>query len=188
MLAVVTGWIFALLGLALAGGGVWLAVLGGSWAYIGLGLGLAATGVLLVCRHRAALGVYAALLVATLVWALWEVGLDRWALIPRGALFAVFGLWLLAPWIDRSLHAAPGEATRAHSAWRGPRAWLAGAMVLVVATTVLSIFRDPFDVAGRLPTAATSASAGVAGIPNAAGDNWTAYGGTGYGQRYSALA
>jgi quinoprotein glucose dehydrogenase len=191
MLAVVTGWIFALLGLVLAGGGVWLAVLGGSWAYIGLGLGLAATGVLLVRRHRAALGVYAALLAATLVWALWEVGLDRWALIPRGALFAVFGLWLLAPWINRSLHAGSDEAdeeTRAHSAWRGPRAWLAGAMVLVVATTVLSVFRDPFDVAGRLPTATASAPSGVASIPNAAGDNWTAYGGTGYGQRYSTLA
>lgn len=34
-------------------------------------------------------------------WSLWEVGLDRWALVPRGALLAVIGLWLLAPWINR---------------------------------------------------------------------------------------
>ncbi|MEO6030291.1 MAG: membrane-bound PQQ-dependent dehydrogenase, glucose/quinate/shikimate family [Burkholderiaceae bacterium] len=188
-MTIITGSIFALLGLVLAGGGVWLAALGGTWAYIGLGFGLAATGVLLARRHRAALGVYAALLVATLLWALWEVGLDRWALIPRGALFAVFGLWLLAPWINRSLHAAPGpEAPLAPSSWHGPRAWLAGAMVLVIATTVLSIFRDPFDRAGRLPTALTPTPAGVESIANAAGDNWTAYGGTRYGQRYSALA
>ena len=96
MLTVITGWVLVVLGALLGAGGVWLAILGGSWAYIGLGVGLVITGILLARRRRAGLGVYAALLVATLIWALWEVGLDRWALIPRGAFFAVVGLWLLA--------------------------------------------------------------------------------------------
>ncbi len=71
-------------------------------------------------------GVYAALLVAMVVWSLWEVGLDRWALISRGALLAIVGLWLLAPWIDRSLGAAGTAQALTRSSWRGPRGWLAG--------------------------------------------------------------
>jgi quinoprotein glucose dehydrogenase len=85
MLTVVTGWLLVVLGALLGAGGVWLALLGGSWAYIVLGIWLLITGVLLARRRRAGLAVYAAMLVATLIWALWEVGFDRWALIPRGA-------------------------------------------------------------------------------------------------------
>ena len=38
MAATVTGWVMLPLGLILGGGGVWLAALGGSWAYIVLAL------------------------------------------------------------------------------------------------------------------------------------------------------
>ena len=183
MPAVVTGWILLLLGAVLASGGLWLAVLGGSWAYIGIGIGLLASGALLIRRRRAALVIYAALLIATLVWALWEVGLDRWALVPRGGFLAVVGLWLLTPWISRPL--ASARDAPAESSWRGPRGALAGAMALVIAMTLASMLRDPFDVAGELAAARaippTTASA-------AAADDWPAYGGTGYGQRYSSLA
>jgi len=182
----VTGWVLALLGAGLGAGGVWLALLGGSWAYIVLGIWLLITGVLLVRRRRAALGAYAGLLIATLIWALWEVGLDRWALIPRGAFLAVVGLWLLCPWINRSLRPAHPADAPAQTSWRGSRGWLAGAMVLVIVTTLVSMSRDPFDVAGELPAASTTAPV-TAGIPGVAGDDWLAYGGTGYGERYSSL-
>ena len=76
MAATVTGFVLGLLGLLLAAGGGWLAALGGSWACIGLGPGLTVTGVLLLRHRRDALAVYAAQLLATLVWALWEVDLD----------------------------------------------------------------------------------------------------------------
>jgi quinoprotein glucose dehydrogenase len=134
------------------------------------------------------LSVYAALLVATLIWAFWEVGLDRWALVPRGAFFAVVGLWLLAPWINRSLNTAHIVDAPLRSTWRGPRGWLGGAMVLVIATTLISMFRDPFDIAGRLPPAPAVAQTPPTTFPGASDDDWPAYGGTGYGQRYSSLA
>ena len=183
MLIMITGWILAMLGALLAMGGVWLAFVGGSWAYIALGIGLLVSGILLARCRRAALSVYAALLMATLVWALWEVGLDRWALIPRGALFSVIGLWLLTPWINRPLNAVATEKMQSQSSWRGSRGWLGGAMIVVVLVTLISIFRDPFDVAGQLPQATAQAAI----VPGASGDDWLAYGGTGYSQRYSSL-
>ncbi len=185
MLSVITGWLLVVLGASLGAGGMWLAFLGGSWAYIGLAIGLVVTGALLARRRRTALGVYAALLVATLIWALWEVGLDRWALVPRGAFFAVAGLWLLTPWINRSLKSAATGHAPVRATWRGPRGWLAGAMVLVIVTALISISRDPFDIAGQLPSAATQAAA--VAVPGVSGDDWLAYGGTGYAERYSSL-
>lgn len=185
MLTVITGSVLVVLGAILGAGGVWLAILGGSWAYIGLGVGLVITGILLARRRRVGLAVYAAMLVATLIWSLWEVGFDRWALIPRGAFFAVVGLWLLTPWISRSLVRTGSVAEEPpRSTWRGSRGWLGGAMILVILTTVTSIFRDPFDIVGQLPRAAAQTAA----IPGAAGDDWLAYGGTGHAQRYSSLA
>ncbi|MBC7706366.1 MAG: hypothetical protein H7274_20760 [Rhodoferax sp.] len=35
--------------------------------------------------------------VAMAVWSLWKLGLDRWALVPGGALLAIVGSWLMGP-------------------------------------------------------------------------------------------
>ena len=51
----ITGIVYALLGLALAGGGAWLLALGGSLYYLLAGLGLVITGILLILRRPAAL-------------------------------------------------------------------------------------------------------------------------------------
>jgi glucose dehydrogenase len=45
---VISGAIFALLGVYFAGAGTWLAVFGGTWYYAIAGAGLIATGVLLI--------------------------------------------------------------------------------------------------------------------------------------------
>lgn len=177
MAAVITGWVVAALGAVLLAGGGWLAALGGSWFYLVHGLGLLATGLLLIRRRRLALWLYAALLALTLAWALWEVGLNWWALTPRGVVPTLIGAWLLLPWIGRAL----GPRAPAASFWRSPSAALAGGIVLVAAAAVAAVSNDPYDVAGRTPGASMAEPQMVP-----AGD-WPSYGGDAGGRRYSSL-
>src|SRR5690606_12624213 len=170
--------------------GFWLAVLGGSWGYIVLGLLLLVAGVLLARRRAQALWAYALLMLGALAWALWEAGLDRWALVPRGAFLAVVGLWLLTPWIARALVASRDDAVLGTPAgapaarWRAPRIALGAVMLLVVAVTVGTLLRDAFEIRQPLPRAEAHAgpAPGMTGPPPA-GDDWPAYGGSAYGQR-----
>ena len=89
---------------ALAAGG-YLLSLGGSAYYVLAAGVLALTGWGLMARWRLTPGLYAALLGATLGWALWEVGLDAWRLLPRLCLPALLGLVLLLPWFSRGAYA-----------------------------------------------------------------------------------
>jgi quinoprotein glucose dehydrogenase len=91
------------LGLALGGGGVELAVLGGSWYYVITGIALIVTAVLLWRGRKTGMWVYLLILGYTLVWSLWEVGLDGWSLASRLGLFAVLGLYFAFPGTRRSL-------------------------------------------------------------------------------------
>ncbi|PTQ09421.1 membrane-bound PQQ-dependent dehydrogenase, glucose/quinate/shikimate family [Sphingomonas oleivorans] len=175
----VTAVILLLIGLWLVAGGIWLAALGGSIYYLLAGLGYGVTGLLLYRGRTAALWLYALLLAATLAWALWEVGLDWWALIPRGVIPTLIGLWLLLPWVSRSLD---GGVSVRHA----PFAALLAAVALVAIAAIASIARDRFDIAGRVP--APSAPADATALRGAAANDWLAYGGTALGQRYSTLA
>jgi len=83
--------VLALTGLILLVRGATLMALGGSWYYAITGLLLLISGVLLGLRRMAAVWVYAAVFVGTLLWALWEVGLSFWPLVPRLAPMLVFG-------------------------------------------------------------------------------------------------
>jgi len=95
--------IVALFGLALAAGGLWLITLGGSWYYLLAGAGMLASGVLLFLQRLSGVWLYWLVFLGTLVWALWEVGLDPWALLPRVLALAVIALLSLAfvPWLRR---------------------------------------------------------------------------------------
>jgi quinoprotein glucose dehydrogenase len=73
----ITGGLFVLAGLFLSGGGIYLAILGGSWYYLLAGLGVIVTGAGLFASRRWALHLYALVLAATVAWALAEVGLRR---------------------------------------------------------------------------------------------------------------
>lgn len=53
--------------------------------------------VMLFRGKRAALWLYAALLLATMIWGVWEVGFDFWALTPRSDILVFFGVWLILP-------------------------------------------------------------------------------------------
>jgi quinoprotein glucose dehydrogenase len=170
--------VVAIMGLALAGGGAWLAALGGSVYYLIAGAMLLLTSWLLAIRRAEALLVYAALLLGTMMWAIWEVGLDFWTLAPRGDVLAPLGAWLMLPFI--ASHLGPR--------WRIARRALG--VVLIAAAIVLgvSLTSDRHDLTGKLaenetagaPTAPEPAEAPAAG-------NWTAYGGSGFGTRYSSL-
>lgn len=92
-----------LAGLAVAMGGVWLAMLGGSWYYLAAGIAWLATGGLLLRRHRVSLWVFAAYFLATLAWGLWEVGLDWWPLAARLGVPFLMGALLLTPWVRNGL-------------------------------------------------------------------------------------
>ncbi|VTU22091.1 Quinoprotein glucose dehydrogenase [Variovorax sp. SRS16] len=179
-----------LMGLGVAGGGIWLAVLQGSGYYVAAGAGLLATGWLLMRRQPAALWVYALLFGASLVWSVWEAGLDWWPLAARLDVLFVFGLLLLTPWVtQRLVHDVPGQADPAPvSLRRDGGLALAMALVLFVVVAVLSWTRDPHEIIGQLPGAAGNATPALGGPEDVVPPGeWHAYGRTGYGQRYSPL-
>src|SRR5262249_30691962 len=110
LVPVATGIVYCVIGLALAGGGAWLAILGGSPYYLIRSLGIFATRGLLIAGRRSALWVYAAVLIGTLAWAIGEIGFDWWPLAARGDVVFPLGLWLLVPWITRNLaYGAPSS-------------------------------------------------------------------------------
>ncbi|MBU8537218.1 membrane-bound PQQ-dependent dehydrogenase, glucose/quinate/shikimate family [Falsiroseomonas tokyonensis] len=165
--------ILLLTGLALAGGGAWLALLGGSWFYLLAGLALLASGALLWRGRAEALVVFALLLLGTLGWAIWEVGLDWWALAPRGGMLVVLGLVLLTPWVTRPL----GTRARAGSGLA------LGLVVLATGVTAgIAMLRDPHAIEGNLPDRRIAAAPD--GVPPG---EWHAYGRSGLGQRFSPL-
>ena len=177
----ITAVIFTLIGLALAIGGGQLLMLGGSAYYLVCGLAFVLTAVLLFLRKRAALHVYAAIILVSLVWAIWEVGFDWWQLGPRGGVIIVLGIWLLTPWIRRPLGFLSPSGMR-YSASAVP---LAITVVLSVAIAILSMFFDPYDQDGELPTQSVAAAPPLGGdVPPG---EWHQYGRTPYGQRYSPL-
>ncbi|MCE2574357.1 glycerol dehydrogenase [Komagataeibacter sp. FNDCR2] len=83
--------IIIILGVPLVYMGAELAFIGGSWYYVLCGLAITIAGVLMAMGRVAGGLLYLAAYAITWVWALWEVGLDGWGLLPR-----VFGPTLLA--------------------------------------------------------------------------------------------
>jgi len=191
------GVLFILGGLALAGFGAWLVVLGGNAYYVVCGVVLLVDGAMLWRRRPMALWVFALLLVGTLAWALWEVGLDWWPLAARLDVLFVLGLLLLTPWVRRGLW--PVDRMDADGLASPPRAGMPGrggalALGIVALACIgvagMSMLRDPHQIAGQFDFAAPAG-----GAQPAAGDSgavppgeWHAYGRTAAGQRYSPLA
>jgi quinoprotein glucose dehydrogenase len=176
VLLLVIGAVVGLIGAAVGAAGLWLIALGGSWYYLLAGLALVATAVLLVRRRPSALWLYAALLVATMIWAVWEVGLDFWALAPRGDVLAILGIVLALPWVVRRL----GAAT-----WPGAGWPLIASLALAGLVALISAFNNPHDQQGSLPGSRAPAGAGLyAGV---AQQDWTAYGRSWRGDRWSPI-
>lgn len=182
----ITGTLFALIGVALALGGIWLITLGGSWFYLLAGVGFIAVAVMLWQRRPAALLVYALLLLATLGWSLWEVGLDWWPLATRLGMMFLLGIWLLLPWVRRSLEPADPRVSGPDTPARptGPGLSLTAVIVVVLLVSAASWMTDPHRIEGEAP--GPRAGAGVLAAEAPPGE-WPVYGRNAAGQRYSPL-
>ncbi|MDQ0624792.1 MULTISPECIES: glucose/quinate/shikimate family membrane-bound PQQ-dependent dehydrogenase [Paraburkholderia] len=177
----VPGIVFIIIGLALAAGGVPLVTLGGSWYYVITGIAIALTGVLLFIRRRSALWLFALVLFGSTIWAVTEARFDFWQLLPRLWVWLVLALWLLLPPVAGKLVFGPPAA---HREGVVP---LAAAVIVTVLLGIGTAFNHPYDRPGTLASTAAAPSATLAGDANRQAGDWTDYGGSPFGQRYSPL-
>lgn len=175
----VVAFLAAVCGLGLFGGGIWLAILGGSLFYVLSGIALIAIATLMLRQSVFVLWLAAITILVTMVWALWEVGLDWWQLAPRGDVIVVLGILIALPWCAKTL----GQPFNRRPAWLA----LAVSLVLAIVVAGVSIAVPSNDLSGTLParSAGEVAKSAVDQIPD--GD-WDAYGRTNFGQRYSPLS
>ncbi|TJW83395.1 MAG: membrane-bound PQQ-dependent dehydrogenase, glucose/quinate/shikimate family, partial [Mesorhizobium sp.] len=173
MAVTITSLVLFLIGLVLGGGGIWLGTLGGSWYYAIAGLVFLITAWLLVRRRSTSLWLYAAFVIATLCWAVWEIGFDWWQLGPRGGVIVLIALWLLTPWARRGFTGPDGRAP------------LILAVLASLAVAGYSMTADPKDIGGSLGTDKVTPTANLGGDMPAG--EWHFYGRTPHGQRYSPL-
>ncbi|HEY3591192.1 MAG TPA: glucose/quinate/shikimate family membrane-bound PQQ-dependent dehydrogenase [Buttiauxella sp.] len=167
--------LFAVLtGLYLLIGGIWLVAIGGSWYYPIAGVVMLITAWLLWQRKALALWIYAALLLCTAAWGVWEVGFDFWALTPRLDVLFFFGVWLILPFVYRHLIVPSAGAAPA----------LGAVLAITVVALAWAVFNDPQEINGTLSADAQTPAAASSTIPDA---DWPAYGRNQEGQRYSPL-
>ncbi|WP_456310970.1 membrane-bound PQQ-dependent dehydrogenase, glucose/quinate/shikimate family [Serratia proteamaculans] len=172
MLNKITSIVIAIVGIAMLYMGTQLLLIGGTPFYALMGLGLLVTAITLFMNKKIALSLYALLMWMVLAWMIYEVGFDKWQWIPRGDIIGVIGLWLALPWVVRPLYKKEGR--RFHP-------FLGTTVILIVALVVGMMFYDPLPQAGNITTQRQS------GDTEVAGSDWTAYGGTTNGLRFSSL-
>ena len=169
-------WVFAILllliGLLLTVPGGYLAYIGGSAYYVLAGIATLVTSWLVIRRNPKAMLVYAAILIVTLVWSIYEAELDFFALLPRLSAWVVLGLYFLTPWYRQSLR-RQSEKER-----QTPNRWLIGGPAL--ASTALILLAS---VQGYTEN-------GIGTVRQADGDlsaDWRHYGNTPGGTRFAAI-
>lgn len=170
----IAGIVGLLLGLYFIIGGGMLIGRGGSWYYLLAGLALCATGVQILRRRACALLIYLAMLAVTVLWALWENGFDFWSFHARVFMFSMIGMLLafLYPLLK------PAENIRLTSG--GARAV---GLVLLVCNIALGwgMFIPHGQFGQSTPAVAAKASEGN-------NHDWSAYGGSADGNRFSSAA
>lgn len=166
--------LLVVLGLVLAVGGARLLTQGGSPYYLCAGAVLLVGGFLAFRGRAAALWLYAAFLLATLLWSLAEAGFRFWPLLPRLAGPAVLALVLAIPFVRRAV--AGGGARRAG------QAVLAAALASLAALAASYVLTDQGTRDEARAIAASSA------LPDFAPADWPAYGRDSAGTRHSPAA
>lgn len=193
--SVCIGALNALIGLVLGVGGVWLITLGGSWYYAIAAVGILLSGLLLIKRNLLGVGLYLLTWVGTIIWALWEVGLDLWPLVPRTVAPTVILILVLL--------VIPALSTNKVSIAKHGRTV---AFILAAPLIAFALMSSNHVHAQSAPSEAEAQSeqdqssalqqaepdtelAGPQPEPQLeVGQNWPAYGGTYAGRRYSPLS
>ena len=177
LLSIITSILLALTGLFLFFGGAQLLLLGGSWFYIVAGGVMLGAAVSAIWRPGRAAALYAALLVVATLWSLIEVGFDIWGLEVRLLTLLGIGVWLLLPQV-----------------WRSSDNWFADKREVLCGVAVSSLVLltscfMSYSINGTVPAERMMAQGqpdpAAEGVPD--GD-WSAYGRTVGGDRYSPLA
>ena len=192
------GWVFLLLALLIAVvGGILIAMggklisLGGSWYYALVGLAMLVSGLLLARRNSLGILVFGLASVATLIWALWEVGYDGWAMIPRLAWLAVLGLLLFAFWpvARRNLSQVRPAA---YFVLTGGFAALNAVAILLPLLVPATVKLASDELTNKRPTEAFSRAAVSSPDNNVAGNhdknNWTSYAGSNLSNHFTPSA
>ena len=163
-------WCVAILGGFFAAAGAVLLSLGGSPYYLVAGLAMVASGGLIGRGSLSGLWLFVAVWVGTLIWALWEVGLDGLQLVPRlVAPTVLLILVLLTEWRARSWR------SRAHA-------------VPALAAALVAVGIGGLVLRGDGVEAQDAPAAPIVTAPTGEADaDWRDYGGTLSGRRYSAL-
>ena len=180
-LPLASAFLLLLLGLVLAIGGGWLAVLKGSWYYVLAGVAMLAAAVLLGLGRRAGAWIYGGVVLATVVWTAWESGLDYWRWVPRLGLVLALGI----PVALALQHLFPLTSKRSSRL-------LASACVLGVAIGIGFAFvphgvtqlATPGQAQTTDSASATSVPSGASSADSPAHGDWTAYGGSNAATRY----
>ncbi len=169
------GIVVALLGVGLAGGGVTLIFLGGSWFYLVAGLAMVAVGYFVFRRQAPALWVALGLFVFSLIWALWEVGTDFWQLVPRIVVFLVIaiGAAIIAPILLRK-DGKPALAGK-----------YAAGVAVVLAIGLIAVFGNMFRPHPTVVASGAKASVIMPDAGKESGNDWPAYGRSTEGNRFA---
>lgn len=146
---------------------------GGSAYYLPAGLVLIGTAWFVWRRSPFSIRLFDLFWIVTLVWSLWESGLNGWALAPRLAMFSVIGLWMMTPWFRHSVGAAPTTPLT--------KGIFAIALAAAVSGTGWLFWND--RIVGGTELAAMDGTPG-----SAMQGEWLHYGNVAGGNRYSPLA
>ncbi len=165
--------VLALAGLPLLFGGIYLITLGGSLYYALAGFGLVVSAWLLYQGRMVGVHMFAVVFIGTLVWALWEVGLSFWPLVPRLVAPIVLGALVLL--IVPLIRPENGRPQRTMP-------YVAGGLALLVGfVAYFSAMFMPHDI---IENKISLVAGKVSKTTEESGANWYSYGKTGEGARY----
>jgi len=172
---------FVLLGIVFLVGGIRLAIIGGSLYYCLAGISILIAGVTLWIRNRWGLWTYGVLMVGTALWAVWEVGLNPWAMLPRLGLLSLLGALLLLPVMRRTLSRGPATSRLVARA-------AAAIAIAIPCTCVISALLAGHDgEAGERLAAPNHSGPGGARLALGTDQDWSSASATLAGARFSNL-